>query len=88
MKPVKSRKVVLLGNSGVGKTSIIKRFVLDQYSDERVSTKVAAMLSKIIETPNSTFKLSIWDTMGQERYNALTPFYYRGTRSLLTQTPI
>lgn len=63
---------------GVGKTSIIKRFVTDEFNEQRVSTKVAAMLVKVIETMNSTYKLMIWDTMGQERYNALTPMYYKG----------
>ena len=51
---------------------------MDEFDDSRVSTKIAASMLKVIETPNATFKLNIWDTMGQERYNALTPFYYRG----------
>ena len=51
---------------------------MDEFDETRVSTKIAASLHKVIETPNATFKLNIWDTMGQEKYNALTPFYYRG----------
>ena len=67
----------------MGKTSLIKRFVTEEFTDHRNSTKVAAMLAKVVETMNSTYKLMIWDTMGQEKYNALTPMYYRGRRWLL-----
>lgn len=42
---------------------------------------MAAMMSKVIEAPNSTQNLMIWDTMGQEKYNSLTPFYYRGEQT-------
>ena len=58
----------------------MKRFVENQFSSSRVSTKIAASLTRVIESANSTYKFMIWDTMGQEKYNALTPFYYRGNK--------
>lgn len=66
----------------MGKTSIIRRFVQDEFHDGRKVTKMAAMLNKVIEAHNSTQNLMIWDTMGQEKYNSLAPFYYRGSRDL------
>ncbi|KAG0768280.1 hypothetical protein G6F57_002479 [Rhizopus arrhizus] len=71
-------KLVLLGDSSVGKSSLVLRYVKDQFDEYRESTIGAAFLSKTIKyDENTTIKFDIWDTAGQERYKSLTPIYYR-----------
>ena len=73
-------KVVLLGESAVGKTSLATRFVNNQFSEFEESTIGAAFLSKALTINNKTIKFEIWDTAGQERYQSLAPMYYRGAK--------
>ncbi|KAI5120790.1 hypothetical protein M0805_002417 [Coniferiporia weirii] len=69
-------KLVLLGESAVGKSSLVLRFVKDQFDDYRESTIGAAFLTQTVTLDDdSTVKFEIWDTAGQERYKA--PMYYR-----------
>lgn len=71
-------KLVLLGESAVGKSSLVLRFVKDQFDDYRESTIGAAFLTQTISLEDgTTVKLEIWDTAGQERYRSLAPMYYR-----------
>ncbi|KAL2864215.1 Rab family GTPase [Aspergillus lucknowensis] len=71
-------KLVLLGESAVGKSSLVLRFVKDQFDDYRESTIGAAFLTQTISLDESTtVKFEIWDTAGQERYKSLAPMYYR-----------
>lgn len=78
MTGVVSFKLVLLGESSVGKSSIALRFVKDQFEDFRESTIGAAFLTQTVRRDeNTTVKLEIWDTAGQERYKSLAPMYYR-----------
>ncbi|KAL8825645.1 MAG: hypothetical protein Q9170_007712 [Blastenia crenularia] len=71
-------KLVLLGESAVGKSSLVLRFVKDQFDDYRESTIGAAFLTQTISLDDSTtVKFEIWDTAGQERYKSLAPMYYR-----------
>ena len=70
-------KVVLLGDSGVGKTSITSRFVSDTFQQELDSTMGATYLSRVIQYAEKTFKFNIWDTAGQERYRAIAKMYYQ-----------
>ncbi|KDQ15622.1 hypothetical protein BOTBODRAFT_31513 [Botryobasidium botryosum FD-172 SS1] len=73
-----SFKLVLLGESAVGKSSLVLRFVKDQFDDYRESTIGAAFLTQIVTLDDgSTIKFEIWDTAGQERYKSLAPMYYR-----------
>lgn len=75
-------KVVVVGESGVGKSSITLRFVSNQFRENMVSTIGASFLSKTvyINTKSKTmaYKFNIWDTAGQEKYRALATLYYRG----------
>ncbi|CAN4126628.1 unnamed protein product [Withania somnifera] len=72
-------KLVLLGDSGVGKSCIVLRFVRGQFDPTSKVTIGASFLSQTIALPDSTtVKFEIWDTAGQERYAALAPLYYRG----------
>ncbi|KAJ7204470.1 GTP-binding protein RAB5 [Mycena pura] len=72
-------KLVLLGESAVGKSSLVLRFVKDQFDDYRESTiGGAAFLTQTVTLDEqTTVKFEIWDTAGQERYKSLAPMYYR-----------
>ncbi|GKT22954.1 Small GTPase like protein [Aduncisulcus paluster] len=70
-------KLVLLGSSGAGKTSIVLRFTKDQYFDHQPSTIGAAFVCKKVSLPGKVIKFEIWDTAGQEQYSILAPMYYR-----------
>ncbi|CAN6459705.1 unnamed protein product [Victoria cruziana] len=71
-------KLVLLGDMGTGKTSLVLRFVKGQFFDYQESTIGAAFFSQILSLNEATVKFDIWDTAGQERYHSLAPMYYRG----------
>ncbi|KAI8063221.1 ras family-domain-containing protein [Gongronella butleri] len=72
-------KLVLLGESAVGKSSLVTRFVKDHFDEYRESTIGAAFLAQTVTLDdNTTVKFEIWDTAGQERYKSLAPMYYRG----------
>lgn len=78
-------KLVLLGESAVGKSSIVHRFVKNTFDDMRESTIGAAFLTQTItlDDLNTTIKFEIWDTAGQERYKSLAPMYYRNANAAL-----
>jgi len=76
-------KVCLLGESGVGKSSIVMRFVADKFKNALESTIGASFMTKTILVDGSTFKFQIWDTAGQEKYRALAPMYYRGSAAAI-----
>lgn len=86
----KKIKTVLLGDSGVGKTSIVQRYINKVYNNHIDTTIGAAFNRKnITEFLNKSnddtaeYLLDIWDTAGQERYNSLLPMYYRGSHSII-----
>ena len=72
-------KVVLLGDSGVGKTCIISRYISGAFDHNSPSTNGASYASKKLtfENLNKTISLDIWDTAGQEKYKSLTKFFYK-----------
>jgi small GTP-binding protein len=78
-------KVVLLGGSGVGKTSIITRFVSSTFNENHSATIGGYFLNKeiFIEKYNIDIKLNIWDTAGQERYRSLTKFFYKDAKIII-----
>jgi small GTP-binding protein len=71
-------KVVLVGDSGVGKTCLIQRYVNDKYSDDTESTSASTYTYKIVEYKdyNKSISLDIWDTAGQEVYRAMARNFY------------
>ena len=73
-----TRKIVTLGETGVGKSSLICRVINDNFYEFQEPTIGAAFQVKEIELENTKVKLEIWDTAGQERYKSLAPMYYRG----------
>jgi small GTP-binding protein len=70
-------KVVLLGDSGVGKSSLLHRYVTGTFQEDKPPTLGASFMSKSVSFPDCEFKFNIWDTAGQERYKALAKMYYR-----------
>ncbi|KAF9405184.1 Ras- protein yptc6 [Podila epigama] len=72
-------KVVLIGESSVGKTNMLSRFTQNQFNLESKSTiGIEFSTAKSIEIDGKVLKAQIWDTAGQERYRAITSAYYRG----------
>ncbi|RQM28791.1 hypothetical protein B5M09_008208 [Aphanomyces astaci] len=71
-------KVVLIGDSGVGKSNLLSRFTRNEFSLESKSTIGVEFATKSIQAEGKTIKAQIWDTAGQERYRAITSAYYRG----------
>lgn len=72
-------KAVFVGDSSVGKTSIIMRHHHGSFSEDRQSTIGAGFVSEDVKTQYGTANLHIWDTAGQERYRCLVPMYSRGS---------
>ncbi|TFY82679.1 hypothetical protein EWM64_g1333 [Hericium alpestre] len=71
-------KVVLIGDSGVGKSNLLSRFTRNEFNIETKSTIGVEFATRTISVDGKTLKAQIWDTAGQERYRAITAAYYRG----------
>jgi len=76
-------KLVLLGDSAVGKSSLVLRFVKKQFFEYQESTIGAAFLTQTVSVNDFVVKFEIWDTAGQERYHSLAPMYYRGAAAAI-----
>lgn len=76
-------KVVLLGDTGVGKSSLVLRFVTNNFKPYSESTIGASFMSKMIMVDDTPIKYQIWDTAGQEKYHSLAPMYYRGAAAAI-----
>lgn len=71
-------KVVLIGDSGVGKSNLLSRFTRNEFNLESKSTIGVEFATRSIKVDGKVVKAQIWDTAGQERYRAITSAYYRG----------
>jgi len=71
-------KVVLIGDSGVGKSNLLTRFTRDEFKSDSKSTIGVEFATQTIQVDKKNIKAQIWDTAGQERYRAITSAYYRG----------
>ena len=82
--PIYKFKIVLIGNISVGKSSIIKRFVNNEFDEEYVCT-IGTELSKksLLVSQNKMLELFIWDTCGQEKYRSITRQYYAKAHTIL-----
>ena len=76
-------KVVVVGDSGVGKTNLIKRFISNTFSANTKATVGVEFLYKSYKINEQAFKVEIWDTAGQERYKSITAAYYKGAKGAL-----
>ena len=76
-------KLLLIGDSGVGKTCILFRFSDDAFNNTFISTIGIDFKIKTIELRGKKIKLQIWDTAGQERFHPITTSYYRGAMGIM-----
>ena len=79
----KSIKVILLGESGVGKTSIILRYYQNQFEPNSLSTIGSTYIIKQIKKDNMKYNLNIWDTSGQEKYRAVTKLFVQNANIVI-----
>ena len=73
-------KLVLLGESGVGKTSIIGRYVKDEFDENTISSSTMTYVGKQVTINNQNIQLNIWDTIGQERFRSLSKLFFNDTK--------
>lgn len=71
-------KIVLIGDSGVGKSNLLSRFARNEFNLESKATIGVEFAQKTVKIDGKNVKAQIWDTAGQERYRAITSAYYRG----------
>lgn len=76
-------KLLIIGDSGVGKSSILLRFTEDDFEEDQPCTIGVDFKVKMIEFANKKLNLTIWDTAGQEKFRSLTSSYYRGTQGII-----
>ncbi|KAK9768489.1 Vacuolar protein sorting-associated protein 21, variant 2 [Basidiobolus ranarum] len=79
-KPVQV-KLVLLGEAAVGKSSLVLRFVNNEFQENKEPTIGAAFLTQKCRLEDKVIKFEIWDTAGQERFHSLAPMYYRNAQA-------
>ena len=76
-------KLIILGDSGVGKTNLITRFASDKFNKNSKATIGVEFIYKTLKINNEIFKIEIWDTAGQERYKSITSAYYKGAKGAI-----
>jgi len=76
-------KLVLIGDSGVGKSCLLLRFADDNFTDSYISTIGVDFRFRTVTIEGKTVKLQIWDTAGQERFRTITSAYYRGADGII-----
>ncbi|KAH3666939.1 hypothetical protein OGAPHI_003389 [Ogataea philodendri] len=79
----KTMKLLLVGDSGVGKSCLLLRFVDDKFNSSFITTIGIDFKIKTIDLNGSKIKLQVWDTAGQERFRTITTAYYRGAMGII-----
>ena len=82
-KETKEIKVILLGDSGVGKSSIINRYINNEFNEHSESTLGSNFCVQEIIKENIMYRLNIWDTSGQERYHSITNLFLKGSNIII-----
>ncbi|KAJ8433972.1 hypothetical protein Cgig2_033770 [Carnegiea gigantea] len=81
-------KLLLIGDSSVGKSCLLLRFADDSYVDSYISTIGVDFKIRTVELDGKTIKLQIWDTAGQERFRTITSSYYRGAHGIIVRNSL
>ena len=76
-------KLILIGDGRVGKTSIINKYINNKFNEGEEITISSSYIEKIQIFNSKKYKFSIWDTAGQEKFNSITPIYYRDAKGVL-----
>ena len=76
-------KVVIIGDSAVGKTNLLMRFTSQQYKQSHIPTIGVDFKTKIVQSDGKKIKLQLWDTAGQERFRTITETYYNGASGVI-----
>lgn len=76
-------KVVIVGNSGVGKSNLLSRFVQNEFSNDSRATVGVELLTKSYRINKKIIKLHLWDTAGQERFKSITSSFYKGSKGAI-----
>ena len=79
----KEIKVILLGDSGVGKTCIINRYINDEFNPNSKTTLGSNASSKVIKRDQVSYILNLWDTTGQEKYHSITNLFIKGSNIVI-----
>jgi small GTP-binding protein len=80
---IKEIKIILLGNSGVGKTSIINRYINNKFEPQNDTTLGSSFCTKEIIKDGIIYKLNLWDTTGQEKYHSITNLFIKGSNIVI-----
>ena len=72
-------KIIIIGDTGVGKSNILSRYLKDEFREDSKSTVGVELGTKFLKIKDMGAKLQIWDTAGQERYKSITSSYYKGS---------
>jgi len=84
-------KIVVLGSQGVGKTSLVHRYVKNAFTPPTTTSTIGAsfLTKRVVDIDTSTVvRLQIWDTAGQERFRSISKLYYRGTLQIRLMQPV
>lgn len=73
-------KIVIVGDSGVGKSNILTRYAIDEFNYDSKATVGVELYSKLFKINDKHVKIHLWDTAGQERYKSITAAYYKGSK--------
>ena len=76
-------KILMIGDTSVGKSSLMKRFAEDVFSETILSTVGVDFKIRCLDIDGQRVKLQIWDTAGQERFGGITSTYYRGSHGVI-----
>jgi Ras-related protein Rab-11A len=78
-----SIKIVIVGDSGVGKSNILTRYVQDEFNQDSKATVGVELSTKTYKINDKFVKVHLWDTAGQERYKSITSAYYKGAKGAM-----
>ena len=80
---IKDIKVILLGDTGVGKTCIINRYINNKFDSNIENTVYSSFSTKEVIKNNILYRLNLWDTIGQEKYNSITNIFIKGSNIVI-----